>query len=110
MFLRRAFGTRGCGAAARAGVARALPIQLLLVTFRPRIVIVNRIRILLNIRRTSRSRQKCAVLAHRPPAVYCALAAVVVSAGAASERARVAQLVPAAEIHWSKPCGNPESK
>jgi len=33
------------------------------------------------------------------PAVYCPLAAVGVCAGAASERARVAQLVPTAEIH-----------
>ena len=44
-------------------------------------------------------RQKRAALAHRPPAIYCPLAAFGVCAGAASERARVAQLVPAAEIH-----------
>ena len=33
------------------------------------------------------------------PAIYCPLAAFAVCAGAASESARVAQLVPAAEIH-----------
>src|SRR6185436_3976255 len=45
------------------------------------------------------TRQKRAILAHRPPAIYCPLAAFAVCAGAASESARVAQLVPAAEIH-----------
>src|SRR5262249_7365052 len=39
------------------------------------------------------------VLAKTEAAVYCALATIGVSAGAASERARMAQLVPAAEIH-----------
>ena len=42
-------------------------------------------------------RQKRAVPG--PPAAYCPSAAVEVCAGAASERARIAQLVPAAEIH-----------
>ena len=44
-------------------------------------------------------RPKRAVLPHRPPAVYCPLAPVGVCTGAASERAIVAQLVPAEEIH-----------
>jgi len=38
-------------------------------------------------------------LVHRPTAIYCPWAAFAVCAGAASERARVAQLEPAAEIH-----------
>ena len=45
------------------------------------------------------SEGRSVVLPHCPPAVYCPLAAIGVGAGAASERAIVAQLVPAAEIH-----------
>jgi hypothetical protein len=44
------------------------------------------------------SEGRSAVLPHCPPAVYCPLAAIGVGTGAASERAIVAQLVPAAEI------------
>jgi hypothetical protein len=44
-------------------------------------------------------RPDAAVVPHGPLPVYCPLATVAVCAGAASERAIVAQLVPAAEIH-----------
>ena len=44
-----------------------------------------------------REPQKRVVHRRRPP--YCSLATLVLRAGAASDTARVAQLVPAAEIH-----------